>query len=54
MAMCIDSNMSGGQPLGELSYVYPSFLSERNWFLHDFASHLSGSQPMPADGVAGW
>ena len=32
MAMCIDSHMSGGCPLGGLSYIYPLFLSKRNCF----------------------
>ena len=54
MATYIDSHMSGNQPLGEVSYVYPPFLSKGNQFLYDFASWSLGSQPMPADGVAGW
>ena len=54
MATCIDSHMLGCWPLGELSYIYPPFLSKGNHFLYDFASQSSGGRPMPADGVAGW
>ena len=32
----------------------PSFLSKRSKFLYNFASQSLGSQPMAADGVAGW